>query len=225
MELAEGRTAPVTAPFVPGAGPAPHDLLRLRRVDDIIVAADLPSWATAALAGAPLVVVRRAPAPAGLVAIGLRGAVREKRLPALLPRAAILERIPPERLAAEAAWRRSPRRGLIAALAALEPVSALLDGLGAVWGPTGSVGFELASGVPAAGPHSDLDILIRRAAPWPLAEARAAVSGLDRLGVRTDAQIETQVGSVALGEFARGRTPVLLRTSSGPRLARDPWEA
>ena len=203
----------------------PHDLLRLRDPDELRAAAGLPRWANAALAKAPLVVVRRAPAPDGLVAVGIRGALRHQRLAAMVPRAAIDEHIAPERLAAEAGWDRSPRRAGIPALAALEAVSALLAGLGLAWGPTGSVGFELASGTPTARADSDLDLLVRRAARWPLSAARYALAGLDPLGVRADVQIETPIGSVALREYARGRAPVLLRTPHGPRLVGDPWQA
>lgn len=206
------------------AGPRPHDLLRLPGLGDVVLAADLPSWATAALVKAPLVVVRRARVRDQLLAVGIRGPLRHQRLAAMLPRAAIVERIAPERLAAEAGWGRSPRRARIPALAALGPASALLGGLGLAWGPTGSVGFELASATPAARPDSDLDLLVRCPARWPLDAAREALAGLDRLGVRADVQIETPRGSVALREYVLGRPPVLLRTPHGARLVADPWQ-
>jgi len=203
----------------------PHDLVRLRDVRDVAAEGDLPSWATAALATLPLVVVRRARAPDGLVAIGIRGRLRHQRAAAMVRRAAVVERIAPERLAADAAWRRirSSPRPQIPALGALEAVSVLLGGLDVAWGPTGSVGFELAGGVPAAWPDSDLDLLVRRGSPWPIAAARGALAALDRLAVRTDVQIETPLGSIALREYARDRAPLLLRTLDGPRLVADPW--
>ena len=70
--------------------PRPHDLLRPRSLDDVMAAADLPGWATTALAKAPLVVVRRARVPDGLVAVGVRGQLRHQRLAAMLPCAAIV---------------------------------------------------------------------------------------------------------------------------------------
>jgi len=209
------RPGPATA--------APHDLLRLRAVSDLVVPVPLPSWARRALARAPLVVVRGARAPAGLVAVGIRGPKRHQRLAALVAPSAATDRIAPEALAAQAAWSARPPRGGVPALAALPPVSALLGRLGLAWGPTGSVGFELAAGVPTARPDSDLDLLVRRGARWPVAEAREALSALDRLAVRADVQVETPAGTFALAEYARRRAPILLRTADGPRLVEDPW--
>jgi phosphoribosyl-dephospho-CoA transferase len=203
----------------------PHDLVRFRDVRDLAADEDLPSWTTAALGSAPLAVVRRARAPEALVAIGIRGRLRHQRVAAMVRRAAVVERIAPERLAADAGWRRmrAARRSEIPALGALEAVSALLGRLDLAWGPTGGVGFELAGRLPAASPDSDLDLLVRRASPWPVAAARDALAALDRLGVRADVQIETPLGSVALREYARDGAPMLLRTVDGPRLVADPW--
>ena len=223
--MSAGAPAVTGTRRVAAGAPRPHDLLRPRAVGDVIAAGDLPAWATTALATAGLVVVRRARVPAGLVAVGVRGPLRHQRLAAMLPCCAIVERIAPERLAAEASWGPTPGRARIPALAASKPVGALLRGLGLAWGPAGSVGFELATGTPAARPDSDLDLLVRCPSPWPLAAARYALARLDRLAVPVDVQIETPVGSVALREYARGRAPVLLRTLDGPRLVADPWQA
>ena len=207
------------------AGLRPHDLLRLSDPGALRAAADLPRWATAALAKHRLVVVRRARVPDGLVAVGIRGPLRHQRLAAMLPCSAIVERIAPERLAAEACRSPTPGRAHIPALAALEPVGALLGSLGLAWGPTGSVGFELATGTAAARADSDLDLLVRCPARWPLGAARDALARLDLLDVSADVQIETPVGSVALREYAQGPGSVLLRTLDGPRLVADPWQA
>ena len=49
----------------------------------------------------------------------------------------------------------------------LDAVDELFAALGLV-GPTGSVGFELATGVAAASTASDLDVVVRVPEPWPL---------------------------------------------------------
>jgi len=41
--------------------------------------------------------------------------------------------------------------------------------------------------------------------------------------IRTDAQIETPGGAVALAEYAVASGSVLVRTADGPRLVTDPW--
>ena len=98
----------------------------------------------------------------------------------------------------------------------------LLEGRDLAWGPTGSVGYELASGLPAVGESSDLDLILRSPEPLPRATAREILEDLSSLPARADAQIDTGIGSVALAEWAAGKE-VLLRRASGPVLTEDPW--
>jgi phosphoribosyl-dephospho-CoA transferase len=104
----------------------------------------------------------------------------------------------------------------------LDAVDELFSSLGLVWGPTGSVGFELATGVAAAGTASDLDVVVRAPEPWPLESAREIADHLNGLLVRVDAQLDVPVGALSLAEYARGGR-VLLRTPDGLRLTWDPW--
>jgi hypothetical protein len=57
-------------------------------------------------------------------------------------------------------------RAKLPAFALLQAVAPLCEATGYVWGPTGSAGFELASGCPTVTQTSDLDLLMR--APDPL---------------------------------------------------------
>jgi phosphoribosyl-dephospho-CoA transferase len=98
----------------------------------------------------------------------------------------------------------------------------LFASLGLIWGPTGSAGFELATGVPAAGAASDLDVVVRAPEFWPLERAREVAEDLAPLPARVDAQLDTPAGAVTLAEYACGGH-VLVRTPDGPRLTRDPW--
>ena len=109
-----------------------------------------------------------------------------------------------------------------ATLRVLDAVDELFSSLGLAWGPTGSVGFELATGVAAAGTASDLDVVVRAPEPWPLESAREIADHLNRLPTCVDAQLDTPAGAVMLTEYARGER-VLLRTPDGPRLTWDPW--
>jgi phosphoribosyl-dephospho-CoA transferase len=104
-------------------------------------------------------------------------------------------------------------------------VAAIFDGHGMAgrWGPGGSVGFELASGVPAATPNSDLDIVLDAAASMARADAAALHAALSALAVRIDVLLETPNGAVALAEYASSAGAILLRSPQGARLARDPW--
>jgi phosphoribosyl-dephospho-CoA transferase len=201
-----------------------HALLRVCGADSVLWTDPPPAWALAALARAPWVVVRRARG-AGLIPVGVRGALRAQRLAAWLHPGQVLESVTPTGLAERRGWLTSERRTRVPALAALDAVDALLRDRGIGWGPCGSVGFELASGTPTASPASDLDVMIPAATPLPPADAVALLAALARLPVRIDVQLEVPHGAVALAEYAAARGPLVLRTVDGARLVRDPWGA
>jgi phosphoribosyl-dephospho-CoA transferase len=101
-------------------------------------------------------------------------------------------------------------------------------GLTGVWGPAGSVGFELASGRATVTARSDLDLVVDvsrlGSEHWsgPVAPIVGSLwAALSTLSVRVDVLLEMTDGAVALCEFTRacdeGGTFVL-RTTQGPRL-------
>ncbi|SDJ20991.1 phosphoribosyl-dephospho-CoA transferase [Paraburkholderia steynii] len=204
-----------------------HDIVRLRRLESFD---NEPAWVRAAFARAPFVVVRRAQAAAGLVAIGLRGAARNERYGTWAHSDDIEAVFRPEALLSS-----SLDSALLVADRAALPVFVALDALrrdtscidSFIWGPTGSVGFELASGKPTATATSDLDLLIRMSNHLPRDEAQRIQAKLDEhaahAGIRIDAQLETPAGGVALAEYASGKARVMARHASGPRLVSDPW--
>jgi phosphoribosyl-dephospho-CoA transferase len=200
----------------------PHDMLRLAGGAGLRYEGVVPAWVPAALARAPWVVVRRARTPDGLIPVGVRGRTRGERFAALLAVDAVTERVSPEDLAAARSWRHMPRARSVRSLRALDAVDERFASFGLVWGPTGSVGFELATGVAAASAASDLDVVVRAPESWPLERAREVVEALTPLPARVDAQLDMPAGAVTLAEYARGGH-VLVRTPDGPRLTRDPW--
>lgn len=195
--------------------PRPHDLLWGMRPEQL--PADAPAWAVAVLAAGQPVVVRRDVVAPGQVAVGLRGATRDQRLAALMPIEAISRRIAPEELRGRQTGDELP---VFRVLAELRP---LLDALGHRWGVTGSAGFQLASGLPAAHAASDLDLLLRAEQPLPRSEARPLLRLLEGRACRVDLQLETPLGGVALSEWAGDAPRVLVKTAAGPRLVSDPW--
>jgi phosphoribosyl-dephospho-CoA transferase len=200
----------------------PHDMLRLTTGDGLRHEESVPAWVLTSLARAPWVVVRRARGPAGLIPVGVRGSTRAQRFAALLAPDAVAARVTPEDLIAERVWHHVPRARRMGPIRVLDAVDELFSSLGLVWGPTGSVGFELATGVAVAGNASDLDVVVRSPEPWPLESAREIADHLNRLPARVDAQLDTPAGAVMLSEYARGAR-VLLRTPDGPRLTWNPW--
>jgi phosphoribosyl-dephospho-CoA transferase len=196
-----------------------HDLLWFDASSSVQCAEPLPDWAVAVLHEQRPLVVRRAVAGQNEIAVGLRGTTRAQRLGGFLPTAAIVRVATPESLLQrlDAADLTLPA---LASLATLR--SSLADTY--AWGPTGSVGFQLATGLPVVRVDSDLDIVMR----FPEEPERSELAPLLRifaeLPVRCDVQMETPYGGVALAEWARGARQTLLKTARGPRLVANPWQ-
>jgi len=202
-----------------------HSLLRFYPACAVRGDTELPGWVSEQLQRVPWVVVRRARGRNGLVPVGVRGRTRAERFAGWLPTDSVFACVTPLQLAARRDWLRYPRRAQIAPLAALDQVEALMarSSLAARWGPAGSVAFELATGCATATPASDVDLVLQLDAPLNIAAAAALHGELLQLSVRVDVLLETPRGAVALGEYARGRAPFVVRTPDGPRLLDDPW--
>jgi phosphoribosyl-dephospho-CoA transferase len=200
-----------------------HDLLRIRSVDSLIVDPPIPDWVYYSLAQASWVVVRRDTTKNGRVPVGIRGNSRSQRFSAFLPKDAIIEKVEPEDLIEQRLWITSPRRSQIEAFNFLDKLIEIYAAYSLSWGPTGSVGFELASGVPTAHAGSDLDVVIRAPQRLEQSVAQELIEFHKSIPVRIDVQLETPLGAVSLVEYARGTGAMLLRADLGPRLVKDPW--
>lgn len=193
----------------------PHDLLWGLAPDQL--PAEAPAWARQVLAAGQPVVVRRACCPADQVAVGVRGATRAERFAACMPVAAVQRRLAPEQLRL-----RAP--GELPALLALAQVTPLMDALGLPWGPTGGVGYQLATGRGVLHAESDLDLLLRTTEPLPRAWARELLVLFEDLPCRVDLQLQTTQGGVALREWGGSARRVLLKCAAGARLVDNPWQ-
>ena len=192
--------------------PRPHDLLKLGTGID----AGAPAWAHTAVARTPWVVVRRATAPPGQVAVGVRGQARSQRHATTIPIEAVEQIVTPESLSDVRVAGPADRPALYA-LAAVRPH---LDGTGLAWGPTGSVGFQLCTGLPSVTEDSDLDIVMRvsRLTPAVLQRFSRLHAELSSAPARIDCQLDTAAGAVCLTEIASRATQLLLKGVDGPRL-------
>ena len=194
--------------------PQPHDLLW--GMTPSALPADAPAWAAQVLAAGQPVVVRRALCAAGWVAVGVRGQGRAQRLGAEMRLADIRRQLSPEALR----WQGASHWPALQALASVAPV---LDAFGLEWGPTGGVGYQLATGVDVLHAASDLDLVIRTAKPLARAKARELLDILDCGPCRIDVQLETPAGAVALREWAGNALRVLLKNAHEVCLVSDPW--
>src|ERR1700722_10335227 len=105
----------------------------------------------------PWVVVRRGRISDGLIPVGVRGAQRHERCAGFTRLSEVLETRRPDQLRLMRA--EDSRRGL-QAFRTLSYLESHLAGVDMTWGPGGSVGYELASGIPAARADSDLDFIL-----------------------------------------------------------------
>ena len=225
-----------------------HDLLEIDAGRFLQAYSSVPVWAAESLRQTPFVVVRRGPVSDHEISIGVRGAHRNERWAGgchpslvneiltpqtLLGRAAELTvaaattSVPPHAPAALAPPAAAPSRA--AAIPALRTLSLLAErwnALDSVWGPGGSVGFELATGRHVVTPQSDLDVVIYANERMTVSEATLLRDSAQGLPAPVDIRVETPICGFSLVEYAsRAPAPILLRTTSGELLGADPWEA
>src|ERR1700722_595585 len=204
------------------SAPQVHDLLQ---IDAHALTADSvsrPQWVTETLICCPWVVVRRGQAPAGQISVGVRGAARSERWAGCCSETLIKKIVRPTELLVPS--RTSARLRRTPALQALLDVIERWQGLSLPWGPTGSVGFELATGRPVTTEASDLDLAVRAPSPIGVEQARWLWDRVLGLRTKVDVRVETPLCGFSLEEYAcASPTPILLRYPDAPRLGDHPW--
>ncbi|SFI50220.1 phosphoribosyl-dephospho-CoA transferase [Collimonas sp. OK307] len=209
----------------------PHDLLWIEDAKALKTVTPLPPWASAdRLLCTPVVVRREKVDDPRLVPVGLRGKTRSERFAAYLDRDAVARCFKPEILAGHAPAYIEEQRSRLPAFEALAVLAPLLDATGLVWGPTGGVGFQLASRLPVVREDSDLDILLRSRAPLSTTQMLGLRMICSSPICRIDIQVDTGNGAFSFAEWAyvnaqwaSGNGRVLLKTDTGPILTTDPW--
>jgi phosphoribosyl-dephospho-CoA transferase len=158
--------------------------------------------------------------------VGVRGLTRSQRFAAFLAVAEIADRLSPEDLTDSRYVIEQERKNAVPALAAWARVAPILARRGLRWGPGGSVGFEIATGVPTVTALSDLDLILRqdrRLEPGEASDLLAALANATA-PARIDVVLETPIGGVSLADLAAMPAQVLVRSPDGPRLVADPWK-
>jgi phosphoribosyl-dephospho-CoA transferase len=91
-------------------------------------------------------------------------------------------------------------------------------------GLSGSVGYELASGLPAVGTDGDLDLLLFAQKRIPITEAQKLWSMINSAPGKINALIERPCCGLSLEEFVTASPhKILLRTGDGSVLGSNPW--
>jgi phosphoribosyl-dephospho-CoA transferase len=202
--------------------PRVHDLLLLRAGTAHPACMAEPAWVQMAIMRSPWVVVRRVNAPAGKVAVGVRGTDRSQRWGGLVDVADIALIKRPFQLRASLAYN---SRREVPALKALALVESELVDIDFSWGPVGSVGFELTTGDRVITETSDLDLALFAPQRMVCAVARDLWDSLSSLPAKVDVRVETSCGGFSLEEYALRRSEkILIRTPDGQQLVEDPWD-
>ncbi|WP_321379094.1 malonate decarboxylase holo-ACP synthase [Rhizobium sp.] len=199
----------------------PHDLVGFDPL--FLLNQERPDWVMVMKETVFFAVIRRVDLRNGALPIGIRGKQRHERWGGWLDPQAVRERWTPESLVARISDLPGERLNTVPALAGLRTLYQRLEHSTWRWGPTGSVGFELATGLATATQGSDLDLIVRCREPVTKQEACCLLAKTFDLGVRCDIALETPIGAVSLIEFTKTEGAVALKTLVGPKLTTNPW--
>lgn len=196
-----------------------HDLLEIDADRFIAIQTSVPEWIEAGLRDCPFVVVRRGVATGRKIPVGVRGIERNQRWAAFCDSQLIKNSLTPSQLLARRVLVRAP------ALHALQLLKERWTKFDRLWGPGGSVGFELATGKHVVKPESDLDVVIYAEDRMTVIEAKSWWSYAVDLPAMVDIRVETPVCGFSLVEFAnQSPGPCLLRSATGFMFGTDPWQ-
>jgi phosphoribosyl-dephospho-CoA transferase len=169
----------------------------------------------------PWVVVRRGRISDKLIPVGVRGAQRHERCAGFTGVSEVLEARRPDQLRLLLA---DDSRRALQAFRSLSYLESHLVGLPMIWGPGGSVGYELASGVAAVRDSSDLDLILFAPKKLDMAEAQDLWRMISSAPGKVDVLVETLFCGFSLEEFVTtSPRTILLRTSDGRILGSNPW--
>ena len=198
-----------------------HDLLLLRTESAVISTQGDPACPYLNPNQRPWVVVRRSRISDGLIPVGMRGSQRHERCAGFTKLNEVLETRRPDQLRLLLA--EDSRRGL-KAFRSLSYLESHLAGLDMSWGPGGSVGYELASGIPAVRADSDLDFILFAPRKLEITEAQDLWRMISSAPGKVDALVETPFCGFSLEEFVTtSPRKILLRTSNGRILGSNLW--
>jgi phosphoribosyl-dephospho-CoA transferase len=198
-----------------------HDLILLRTESAVISTQSDPACPYLNPNQRPWVVVRRGRIADGLIPVGVRGAQRHERCARFTRLSDVAEALRPDQLRLRLA---EDLRRSLPAFRTLSYLESHLVGLDMSWGPGGSVGYELASGIPTVRTDSDLDLILFAPRKLDIVEAQDLWRMISSAPGKVDALVETPCCGFSLEEFATtSRRKILLRTNEGRVLGANPW--
>ena len=198
-----------------------HDLILLRTESAVTSPEGEPACPRLTPNQRPWAVVRRGRILDELIPVGVRGVQRHERCAGFTKLSEVVETRRPSQLRLRLA--EDLRRGL-QAFRSLSYLENHLVGLDMSWGPGGSVGYELASGIPTVRADSDLDFILFAPRKLETTEAQDLWRMISSAPGKVDALVETPFCGFSLEEFATTLPrKILLRTNDGRILGSNPW--
>jgi phosphoribosyl-dephospho-CoA transferase len=198
-----------------------HDLLLLRTESAVISTQSDSACPYLNPKQRPWAVVRRGRILDGLIPVGVRGSQRNERCAGFTRLSEVLESRRPDRLRLLLA---EDSRRALQAFRTLSYLESHLVGLNMSWGPGGSVGYELASGIPTVRAESDLDFILFAPDKLDITEAQDLWRIIGSAPGKVDALVETPFCGFSLEEFVTtSPRKILLRMSDGRILGSNPW--
>ena len=198
-----------------------HDLILLRSETAVTSTEGRPACPYLNLNQRPWVVVRRGRISDGLIPVGVRGPQRHERCAGFTGLSEVLETRRPDQLRLALA---EDSRRTLQAFRTLSYLESHLLGVEMSWGPGGSVGYELASGVPAVHANSDLDFILFAHKKLDRTKAQDLWRMISSAPGKVDVLVETPCCGFSLEEFVTtSHRKILLRTNDGRVLGSDPW--
>jgi len=191
-----------------------HDIVEFACIEKLKDYTSLPPWVVNSPEAANYGVVRRMATSKDIVPIGLRGKTREQRAGTFIHKQEILRVITPESLINQ-----MDKHEQQIYYSSLRKIREEFLKLNLTWGPTGSVGFEIATSHKVTSTNSDIDIsiYIKEIDHHLLVEVNQFI---DKLEFRIDAQVEIpQLGAFLLNDYVKhSESGFILRTPFGPQL-------
>lgn len=191
-----------------------HDIIQFATIENLETLVNLPDWVTDASASKNFGVVRRMPIVNKIVPIGLRGETRAQRYGGFIHESNITQVITPVSL-----LDCIDKFNNQIYFSALNNIKKEFEKLQLLWGPTGSVGFEIATSIKVTTLNSDIDIClyVNQVNKELLVEVGKFLESLDR---RIDVQVEVpSVGAFILNDYLKhAKTGFIVKNQFGPHL-------
>lgn len=193
-----------------------HDIVKFNNLDQLEPISVIPDWVYDAQSAANYGVVRRMPISNQLIPIGLRGNSREQRFGTFIHENHVVEVMTPNSLV-----NRIDRFNDKFYYPILNEIRDQFQKFDLIWGPTGSIGFEIATSINVTTGKSDIDlsIYVETIEESLLEEVGKCLNGFSK---PIDVQVEVpNIGAFLLKDYLNNKDQgFIVRTAFGPHLCR-----